>query len=103
MKCQDHLFSGILQVHVSSDEETLLVAVGLLVLDPDGGLGVVGPLLVGSLHVQAGERELGEVGVDRSLDKLDVARHGEAEMCKWLLDRERIRQIEIKLKGFKSS
>ena len=94
MKCHDYLFGGILQVDVSSDEETLLVAMGLLVLDPDGGLGVVGLLLVGPLHVQAGEQELGGVGVDRALDKLDVARHGEAEMCKWLLDRGRIRQID---------
>ena len=93
-KCHAYLFGGILQVDVSSDEETLLVAVGLLVLDPDGGLGVVGLLLVGPLHVQAGEQELGGVGVDRALDKLDVARHDEAEMCKWLLDKERIRQID---------
>ena len=56
-------------------QDALLVAMGLGIGDPDGGLGVVGLLLVGPLHVQAGEQELGGVGVDRALDKLDVARH----------------------------
>ena len=86
----DHLLCGVLQIDVSGDEKTFLVAVGLLILDPDGGLGVVGLLLVGPLHIQRWKEELRGVGVDRPLHKFDMARHVGAEMYRWLLKRREI-------------
>merc|ERR1712223_2278739 len=60
-------------------EETLPVAAGLGVGDPDGLLGLVGLVLVRLLHVHGGEQELGGVGVHRPLDELDMAGHFEAK------------------------
>merc|ERR1719412_287017 len=69
----DTLAGGILQV--SGLQDTLLVAVGLLIRDPHGLLGVVGFLLVSSLHLQRGQQELGGVGVHPPLHQLDMAGH----------------------------
>merc|ERR1719266_2725969 len=68
------LAAGILQV--SRLQDTLAVAAGLGVGDPDRLLGIVGLALVGPLHVQGRKKELGGVGVHRpGLGQLDMARH----------------------------
>ena len=53
----DHFLSGVFQIDISGNKKPLLVAVGLLVLDPDRGLGVVGLLLVSPLHIQGWQKE----------------------------------------------
>merc|ERR1719266_2414346 len=68
------LAAGILQV--SRLQDTLAVAAGLGVRDPDRLLGIVGLALVGPLDLQGGQKELGGVGVHRpGLGQLDMARH----------------------------
>ena len=94
--CHDNLLGWVLQIDVSGDEKTFLVAVGLLILDPDRGLGVIGLLLVGPLHIQRWKKELRGVGIDRPLHKFDMARHVEAEICSWILKRIGIRKFETK-------
>ena len=56
-------------------KETLLVAVGLGIHDPDGLLGVIRLVLVLLLHVHRGPEELRGVGVHGALHQLDMAGH----------------------------
>merc|ERR1712012_213266 len=75
-----HLHAEVGALHaqladLSGLKETLLVAVGLGVHDPDGLLGVVGLVLVLLLHVHGGPKELRGVGVHGALHQLDMARH----------------------------
>merc|ERR550532_63808 len=72
------LAGGVLQVPGLQD--TFLVAMSLLIGDPDRLLGVVDLGLVRSLHLQRGQQELGGVGIDRPLHQLDMAGHGCKEL-----------------------
>ena len=58
-------------------EETLLVAVGLGIHDPDGLLGVVNLRLVLLLHLHGWPQELRGIGIHGALDELDMAGHVE--------------------------
>merc|ERR1719346_395707 len=69
-----HALAGGLVV-VSGLDHSLPVSSGLGVGDPDRLLGVVGLLLVGSLHLDGGEKELRGVGVHGALHQLDMAGH----------------------------
>ena len=66
---------GTKRGNVARLKKTLLVDVGLGVHDPDGLLGVVHLGLILPLHLDGWEEVLRWVGVNRTLDELDMAGH----------------------------
>merc|ERR1719443_178559 len=56
-------------------QKTLSVSSSFGIRNPDGLLGIIGLLLISSLHVQGRKQELSGVWVHSTLDQLDMARH----------------------------
>ena len=67
------LAGGVL--HVPRLQQPLSISASLGIRNPDGLLGVVGLLLVRSLHLDGGQQELRGVGVHGALHQLDMAGH----------------------------
>merc|ERR1719420_1442037 len=63
-------------LNVSRLQKTLPVSTSLGIRNPNRLLGIIGFLLVSSLHVKGREQELSGIWVHSTLDQFDMARHG---------------------------
>merc|ERR1719270_1179328 len=63
-------------LNVSRLQKTLSVSTSLGIRNPNRLLGIIGFLLVSSLHVKGREQELSGIWVHSTLDQFDMARHG---------------------------
>merc|ERR1719394_1775478 len=63
-------------LNVSRLQKTLSVSTSLGIRNPNRLLGIIGLLLVSSLHVKGREQELSGIWVHSTLDQFDMARHG---------------------------
>jgi len=63
-------------LNVSRLQKTLSVSTSLGIRNPNRLLGIIGFLLISSLHVKGREQELSGIWVHSTLDQFDMARHG---------------------------